>query len=86
MPELLERLRLSHGAVDVHGTPRRLAVMVQGLEAKQPDAVERSRGPPVKVRSGCSRLTANPGTVSVDSAGLREVPAAECECAPALPV
>lgn len=35
MPALLSKLRLSHGSVRVEGTPRRLAVVVEGLAARQ---------------------------------------------------
>lgn len=49
MPELLQRLRLSHSGVCVEGTPRRLAVLVPGLAARQEDAENRLRGPPAKV-------------------------------------
>lgn len=48
VPALLARLRLSHGTVEVHGTPRRVAVLIANLAAKQPDAEERVRGPPAK--------------------------------------
>lgn len=48
VPTLLARLRLSYGAVEVHGTPRRVAVLVSDLAAKQPDMEERLRGPPAK--------------------------------------
>jgi glycyl-tRNA synthetase len=37
VPALLEDLRLSHGAVRVLGTPRRLVVVVEDLAARQPD-------------------------------------------------
>lgn len=49
VPALLERLRLSHDGIRVEGTPRRLAVLVSGLAAGQPDAEEKMRGPPAKV-------------------------------------
>ena len=49
MPGVLERLRLAHIGVSVEGTPRRLAVMVADLAARQPDAEDRVRGPPAKV-------------------------------------
>jgi glycyl-tRNA synthetase beta subunit len=51
MVDLLQRLRLSHGGVSVEGTPRRLAVLVSDLAAKQTDAESRMRGPPAKVGS-----------------------------------
>jgi glycyl-tRNA synthetase len=51
MVELLQRLRLSHSGVSVEGTPRRVAVLVSGLAARQTDAENRMRGPPAKVGS-----------------------------------
>lgn len=50
MPELLQKLRLSHSGISVEGTPRRLAVLVSGLAARQDDAEDRIRGPPAKVQ------------------------------------
>ena len=50
MPELLQRLRLSHSGVRVEGTPRRLAVLVSELTSRQENAENRLRGPPAKVR------------------------------------
>ena len=49
MPQLLKKLQLAHGQVTVESTPRRLAVMVAGVQAKQKDVEERVRGPPAKV-------------------------------------
>ena len=46
VPTLLSKLRLEHGAVRVEGTPRRLAVLVESLAARQPDTEEKVRGPP----------------------------------------
>ena len=50
VPQLLRRLKLSHGQVKVESTPRRLVVIVERVQAKQEDAEERVRGPPAKVR------------------------------------
>ena len=50
VPALLARLRLAHGAVDVHSTPRRLAVAVARVAARQQDIAEAVRGPPAKAR------------------------------------
>ncbi|PSC72381.1 Glycine-tRNA ligase chloroplastic mitochondrial [Micractinium conductrix] len=49
VPALLDRLRLGHGGVTVEGTPRRLAVMVHELAARQSNSAENVRGPPAKV-------------------------------------
>src|SRR3954470_14362367 len=42
----LEGLRLSHGEIRALGTPRRLALLVQGLAERQPDLDEEVVGPP----------------------------------------
>src|SRR5689334_6745060 len=44
----LAELRLRHGAVRALGTPRRLALLVSGVAARQPDLEEEVTGPPVK--------------------------------------
>ncbi|KAI3427953.1 hypothetical protein D9Q98_006343 [Chlorella vulgaris] len=49
VPALLDRLRLGHGDVAVEGTPRRLAVVVHELAARQSNSAENVRGPPAKV-------------------------------------
>ncbi len=52
LPELAQKrlgeLRLAHQSVHAYGTPRRLALLVQGLAARQPDLAEEVTGPPVK--------------------------------------
>jgi glycyl-tRNA synthetase beta chain len=42
----LKELRLGHGAVCVYGTPRRLALVVEGLADRQTDVSEELTGPP----------------------------------------
>jgi glycyl-tRNA synthetase beta chain len=44
----LAELRLAHGAIRALGTPRRLALLVSGVAARQPDLEEEVTGPPVK--------------------------------------
>lgn len=46
VPALLQKLRLSHGAVSVTGTPRRLTVIVESLSGKQKACSTEVRGPP----------------------------------------
>ncbi|NLE76816.1 MAG: glycine--tRNA ligase subunit beta [Chloroflexi bacterium] len=46
VPALLEGARLSYGSLEVLGTPRRLAVLVQGLAPRQTDLAEEVKGPP----------------------------------------
>src|SRR5689334_523109 len=52
LPDLLKKrlsdLRLTHGAIRPLGTPRRLAVIVEGVAERQPDLEEEVTGPPVK--------------------------------------
>ncbi|WP_373047927.1 glycine--tRNA ligase subunit beta [Vulgatibacter sp.] len=45
----LAAARLSHGAARLYGTPRRLAVLVEGVLDAQPDVTREEVGPPVKV-------------------------------------
>lgn len=44
VPQVLQRLRLSHGAITVDGTPRRLAVIVEGLATQQTSEESQARG------------------------------------------
>lgn len=46
VPAWLADLRLEHGSVTVHATPRRLAVLIENLAASQPDREELVKGPP----------------------------------------
>ncbi|CAL8470617.1 g10159 [Coccomyxa elongata] len=52
VPNLLERLRLGHGEIMVESTPRRLAVIVQGVDCVQSSIEEKIRGPPAKAAFG----------------------------------
>jgi glycyl-tRNA synthetase beta chain len=53
LPELvrarLVELRLEHGAIRACGTPRRLAVLADGVSDRQPDLDEEVLGPPTRV-------------------------------------
>lgn len=44
--ELLSEARLEHGEVSIQGTPRRLTLMVRGLQTQQADRVLEVKGPP----------------------------------------
>lgn len=46
VPAWLNELALTHGAMQVHATPRRLAVLVEALAPEQPDREELVKGPP----------------------------------------
>ncbi|MFT7837646.1 glycine--tRNA ligase [Saccharothrix sp. BKS2] len=43
----LAATRLAHGAVEVHGTPRRVVVLVADVAPREPDAEKTARGPRV---------------------------------------
>ncbi|HEY9620089.1 MAG TPA: glycine--tRNA ligase subunit beta [Crinalium sp.] len=45
IPASLDEHFLTPEAIDVYGTPRRLAVLIQGLPTKQPDREEEVKGP-----------------------------------------
>ncbi len=47
VPALLDELRLTHDGIEVDGTPRRIAVIVQGLAERQSDLSSVARGPSV---------------------------------------
>ncbi len=49
VPQMLSQLRLDSGEIRVMGTPRRLAVCVGGLAARQPDKETLVKGPPAAV-------------------------------------
>jgi len=53
LPGLLEsrlrEMRLTHGAIRALGTPRRLALLAEGLASAQPDLDEEVLGPPARV-------------------------------------
>ncbi len=46
LPEMLSMLRLSHGALHIYGTPRRLVAHVEDLAAQQDDVEQVFKGPP----------------------------------------
>src|ERR1700740_3088672 len=54
---LLTRERLAASEIKSFDTPRRLAVMAQGVSASQPDAIEHLTGPPVTVAYKNGQLT-----------------------------
>ncbi len=49
VPKFLADLRLSHGQIQVLGTPRRLVVLVDNLSPRQTDLEETARGPAAKI-------------------------------------
>ncbi|QSJ17423.1 glycine--tRNA ligase subunit beta [Nostoc sp. UHCC 0702] len=48
IPQSLEANNLTSAAVEVYGTPRRLAILIKGLPSKQPDREEEIKGPPAQ--------------------------------------
>jgi len=46
VPAWLDGLGLAHGAIQVHATPRRLAILVDALAPGQPDREDLVKGPP----------------------------------------
>ncbi|MFZ1041011.1 MAG: glycine--tRNA ligase subunit beta [Anaerolineales bacterium] len=46
IPLWLDELRLEHGSVRIHATPRRLAVSIENLSPNQPDREDLVKGPP----------------------------------------
>ncbi|ARV60526.1 glycine--tRNA ligase subunit beta [Nostocales cyanobacterium HT-58-2] len=48
IPQTLEENSLAYDAVEVYGTPRRLAVLIKGLPSQQSDREEEVKGPPAQ--------------------------------------
>ena len=57
IPTTLTETYLTNDAVNVYATPRRLAVVIQGLVTKQPDREEEIKGPPAKAAFKDGKLT-----------------------------
>lgn len=49
IPSLLDKLRVDHGPVQVFGSPRRVAVLVEDLAPRQRDEEELVKGPPAQI-------------------------------------
>ncbi|MBM7565659.1 glycine--tRNA ligase subunit beta [Paenibacillus sacheonensis] len=45
----LETSRIAHGEIEAYGTPRRIAILVRGVEEKQADVNEEVKGPSRKI-------------------------------------
>jgi glycyl-tRNA synthetase beta chain len=48
IPQALSAHSLTYEAVEVYGTPRRLAILIKGLPSQQPDREEELKGPPAQ--------------------------------------
>ena len=49
VPEQLNGKNLTHGSIEVSGTPRRQYVIVKNLSGRQPDETKQARGPAIRV-------------------------------------
>jgi len=49
VPVLLNEIRLTHGEINVMGTPRRLVISIEELASKQEDTTQTVKGPPAKM-------------------------------------
>ena len=70
VPAALAAARLAHGAVQIWGTPRRIAVAVADLSARQPDLSERVVGPPVGAAYDRSGAPTRAATAFADKNGV----------------
>jgi glycyl-tRNA synthetase beta chain len=66
----LEKAGLTHGEVVSFATPRRLAVMVKRLVARQPDQDIRRRGPPVSAAIDAAGLPTRAALAFAESCGV----------------
>jgi glycyl-tRNA synthetase beta chain len=86
--EKLAEVRIEHGAVETFGTPRRLAVRIEKVAAKQLPLKTELIGPPAKIgfdESGqptmAARKFAEKGGVKVDGLTLKDTPKGAYLCA-----
>jgi len=78
LSQSLDEYLLTPDSIQVYGTPRRLAVLIQGLPRQQPDREEEVKGPPVKAAFKDGKPTkaaegfARKQGVSLDDLEIRE--------------
>lgn len=78
LSQSLDEQLLTPDSIQVYGTPRRLAVLIQGLPRQQPDREEEVKGPPVKAAFKDGKPTkaaegfARKQGVSLDDLEIRE--------------
>jgi glycyl-tRNA synthetase beta chain len=83
IPASLSAVNLSPQHCAVYGTPRRLAVVLTGVPAQQPDRSEEIKGPPVKAAFKDGQPTpaatgfAKKQGISVDDFAIRDTPKGE---------
>ena len=67
--EGLDKAGLAHGAVTGFATPRRLAVLVRRLAARQPDQHLKRRGPPLSAAFDASGAPTRAALAFAESCG-----------------
>jgi len=88
LQEKLTEARVEHGAAEIYGTPRRLAVRIVTVTAKQLPLKTELTGPPVKVGFDASgkptmaaRKFAEKAGVKIDRLSVKETPRGDYLCA-----
>ncbi len=88
LQEKLTEARIEHGPVEIYGTPRRLAVRVEKVAAKQLSLKSELTGPPAKVgfdESGkptmAARKFAEKAGVKIEQLSIKETPKGDYLCA-----
>lgn len=77
IPKQLSELNLASDSIQFYGTPRRLAIVIEGLSAQQPDQEEEIKGPPAQAAFKDGKPTkaaegfAQKQGVSIDSFEIR---------------
>ncbi|MGV2826913.1 glycine--tRNA ligase subunit beta [Myxosarcina sp. GI1(2024)] len=83
IPQTLSEVFLTPKAIEVYGTPRRLAVLIKDIPPKQSDRVEEIKGPPAKAAFKDGRPTkaalgfSRKQEVAVEDLELRDTPKGE---------
>ena len=83
IPQSLDESLLTYDAIEVYGTPRRLAVVIKALPSKQPDREEEIKGPPVKAAFKDGKPTkaaegfARKQGISIEDFTIRDTPKGE---------
>jgi glycyl-tRNA synthetase beta chain len=68
--ESLEKAGLTHGQVERFATPRRLAFIVHGLSAQQPDQTVERKGPPIKAAFSADGTPTKAALAFAESVGI----------------
>ena len=66
----LEQARLAHGAARTFATPRRLALLVEGVADRSPDATRQALGPSVKAAFGADGTPTRAATKFAEAQGV----------------